>query len=122
MILDVTNIPHNKLKHIPISYYKDNRQNTLKLLREKLSKHEYFTGKGVIFMKGPTLYYNNNDEDTTSNWKPEPNFLYLFGFKDVFDLYGLIDIETGEAIVSIPRRSEKEKIFDTGLSIDSDPT
>ena len=120
MILDVTDIPHNKLKNIPTSHYKDNRENTLKILREKLSEHAYFTGKGVIFVKGHTQYFNNNDEDCTSNWRPEPNFLYLFGFKDVFGLHGLIDIETGEAIVAVPRQPEEDKIFHTGLSVDSD--
>lgn len=80
-----------------------------------------FPSRSLIFMKGHIQHAINHDDDATCNWKPEPNFLYLFGFPDVFDLYGLIDPNSGDVIVSLPKQSEQEKIFDSGLTVDSNP-
>lgn len=120
MIFDITDIKTDTLIKVPHSYYKHNRDLCLENLKTKLGLAANATG--TIFMKGHSLYMNNNDDDATCNDKPEVNFLYLFGFRGYFGLYALLDLETGEVTISLPELSEEEQVFESSLTIKTDPS
>ena len=118
-MINFADIPVKKLTDLPLSYYTENRTKVLDRLEKSVG--ESFTKHSLIFMKGHIQHMNNHDDDATSKWKPEANFLYLFGFPNVFDLYALLNIETGEVTVSIPKHEEIHKLFDAGLNLSTDP-
>jgi len=122
MQIDISTVPHNTLIKIPHSYYQDNRKRLIDgLKKQRKEEDKEFPEKGLIFMKGHTQHMNNHDDDATANWKQEPNFAYLFGFTDYFHLYALIDVATGETIVSLPEVDEVSKVFESNLTLESNP-
>lgn len=123
MIVDVSDIAINKLKTVPLSYYKENRTRLIEgLVKMAADEESKTTVNGVVFMKGHIEHMINKDSDASVNWKHEPNFRMLFGFRNIMNLYAFIDVASGETVVAIPRVSEEDQVFDKVLTVEnSDP-
>ena len=116
---DISEIPVSAFEPHPLSYYQHNRTR----LQENLKKHvgdNYKPGSIAIF-KGHHEHYNNHDDDATSDFSPERNFYYLFGFEGQWDCYAVFNLCTGEAVVALKKKSEIGQIFEGGLTVKDDP-
>ena len=116
---DISEIPISAFEPNPLSYYQHNRAR----LQENLKKHvgdNYKPGSIAIF-KGHHEHYNNHDDDATSDFSPEWNFFYLFGFQGQWDCYAVFNFCTGETVVALKKKSEIGQIFEGGLTVKDDP-
>ena len=108
-----------ELMPVPQEYYVENRKRVIdglrKLLGDALKPHSY------ILMRGHESHAIRADDDATHDNQCEPNFLYLFGQPFIFDLHGLIDIDSGEAVLVAKDLTEVELIFNGGVTKESDP-
>jgi Xaa-Pro dipeptidase len=108
-----------ELTPIPKEYYTENRTRVLAELKtqmgDKLKPHSF------VLLKGHENHPKGSDDDCTSDNQPEPNFFYLFGLPCVENLHGLIDVDSGEAVLVIRNLSELDLIFDGGITKESIP-
>jgi Xaa-Pro dipeptidase len=83
------------------SLHKENRENTLKLVRA--DKHFQQSHKGALFfMGGTSLDWALYDSDChKAAFRQEAFFKYLFGLNEP-DCFGMIDLTTGESTLFIP--------------------
>jgi hypothetical protein len=116
---DISDIPVNNLPEIPLSYYQENRQK----LVENMKNHKgaEMKEKSIAIFRGHHQHMNNCNDDATSDWQPEWNFFYLFGFEGEQDCYAVLDMNTGETVIAVQRKDEVHQIFEGGLKATDDP-
>ena len=112
---------HNfkELAPIPKEYYTENRGRLLTELRATLGTN--LKPSSYVLIKGHENHPKGFDDDCSADNQCEPNFFYLFGIPFVENLHGLIDIDSGEAILVIRDLTELELIFDGGITKESLP-
>lgn len=116
---DISGIPLRKLAPIPNSYRQHNRERLMESIRTQMGPR--WKEKSVGIFRGHLQKFHNHEEDATIDWQPEWNFFYLFGLEGVFDCHAVMDFRNGEVTVALHRKSDVEKIFDGGLTVESDP-
>jgi Xaa-Pro dipeptidase len=76
------------------------RDNRVKLIKEFKEAHPALPTNAVFFFKGD-ITHSHHDGDTEHLPDQEANFWYLFGVEDP-DCYGIVELETGKAILFVP--------------------
>lgn len=77
--------------------------------------------RSIAIFKGHKQFMNNHDEDCTPEWSPEWNFFYFFGFKDMVGGYAILDLNSGEVTIALPRHDEVSQVFHGGLTTEDNP-
>lgn len=108
-----------ELTPIPKEYYTENRGRVINGLKEHLG--EKLKASSYLLMKGHEWHMIRTDDDASCDPECEPNFLFLFGIPYTWNLHGLINIDTGKVTVVVKDLGEVDKIFHSGISIDSNP-
>ena len=96
-----------ELKHLPPSFFLNNRQNFIKNLKEhiiSLPENSY-----LFLMGGKDLYRYDND-DEIHYFLQESNFYYLTGVLEA-NYYATINLSDATFSLYIPQPTEVEKIF-----------
>ena len=104
-------VPFGQSIKIPSSFYKNNRERLVKNLKEALG--EKFTKNSYIFLKSQTENLPNHDDDCGFDQfnHCELNFFYLFGCNKYYDMYGIINCDTSEAILSVEDSTSIERVI-----------
>ena len=113
-------IPYQSALILSKSFYRDNRLSLLKNI--KLHCGNSLKKNSFILMKSQHEYHFNYDDDCTADILPEVNFSFLFGNNYYQNMYGLIDIDTGRATLSVEDSTIFERIICKLLTKDLDPT
>lgn len=108
-----------ELTPIPADYYTENRQNVINRL--KTITGDKFKPNSFILLRGHEFHHTRHDDDAGSDPENEPNFMYLFGLPFTFDLHGLLNVDSGEAVLVVKDLTELELIFDGGITKDDCP-
>jgi Xaa-Pro dipeptidase len=114
---DISDIPITSLIPLTDHYYSDNRARLLETMK---AEAENFSQNSIALFKGHYKHATVHDTDSTATWMPEWNFHYLFGLKDEFDCYGIIDFSNMETTIVLKEKSEETLIFEGGLCVDDD--
>lgn len=116
---DISEIPVRTLEPIPLSYHQHNRERLMKSIRDQMGPR--WKEKSIAIFKGHKQQFHDQESDATVDWSPEWNFYYLFGFQNVFDCHAVFDFRNGEITIALHRKDEVGKIFEGGITADSDP-
>lgn len=88
------------------SFHQENRETLLKELKKA---HPDIPANSIILLKGDVTK-KMHDSDTEIHPRQEANFWYLFGVGD-YDLYGIIEIDTGKTTLVAPKIPAEYKIW-----------
>lgn len=109
-------VPFGQTMKIPGSFYRNNRARLVNNLKATLG--DKFTKNSFIFMRSQGEYLPNHDDDCGQDQfnNCEVNFFYLFGCSKYYDMYGIINMDTNEATLSVADSTTIERVISKLLS------
>ena len=96
-----------ELKHLPPSFFLNNRKNFIKNLKERLVS---IPENSFLFLMGGKDLYRYDNDDELMYFIQESNFYYLTGVLEA-NYYATINLTDATFSLYIPQPSEREKIF-----------
>lgn len=113
-MFEVPPVKFETLTKVPGEYYLENRRKVVEQL--KTIAGESFKADSFIVLKGHSIHTSGKDDDTTSQYYPEPNFLYVFGNPRELNIHAALNIDTMEAVLVVKDQAEINLIFEGGVT------
>lgn len=117
-MFDPHSIPYGFEVKLDSSFFQENRDRLVGNVRSHFGNS--LKPNSYIIMKSGS-FYNEYDNDVMVDHVAEPSFFYLFGNEKSEKMYGIIELDTKKAILSVQDTTVIERVIDKSITKDINP-